>query len=249
VSTTQLQATIGASDITRSGATPITVTGDMGQVSAEAMFSITPTAGAVSFDDSFNRANAATLGNAWIEKTASAFDIDSGRVNKSFGSGDYRDNLAYRPAAENQLNVEALLEFRLRWEPVGYPMVVTRLQNAAAADNLDGYLLLMNNDASQAMIARQRNGESFYTSLGTFALSQPLAAGGTYRMRLSSSGTGSVSLQGTIERLNGGVWQVLGQGAVADASPERIATAGAVGFSGEDEDSYTFDNFRRVNLP
>ncbi len=250
ISTGEVRATISAADIALSGRTPVTVSGDMGQLSTEGMFNIAPVSGTVSFDDSFNRANAAAIGNGWIEKTPSSFTIESNVVRKFFGSGDYRDNLAYRPAAEDGLDAEALLEFRLNWTPVGYPQVLARIQQSTAgiADGFDGYLLFMDDSATQAVIARQRIADSFYTPLAGFTLSQALTAGGTYRMRLSTVGTGSVSLQGSIERLSGGVWQVIGQVSVVDSSAQRIATAGAVGFGGHADDSYSYDNFRRVNL-
>lgn len=249
VSTTQVRATLTAADLARAGNTPVTVTGDMGQSSAEVFFNVAPVGGTVSFDDSFNRANGAVIGNGWVEKTPSAFDLDGGRVYANFGNSDFRDNLLSRPPPENRLNVEASVDLQLRWRPVGYPMVVTRLQNATAADAFDGYLLLLNNDPGEAVIGRQRTTDAYYTTLATITLSQPVVEGSTYRLRLSTTGTTAVTIQGTVERLAAGAWQTIGTATVVDSSPQRIATAGSVGVSTEAEDSYSFDNFRRVDLP
>jgi hypothetical protein len=57
-----------------------------------------------------------------------------------------------------------------------------------------------------------------------------------------------VRLTAFVERLNGSVWEIIGQAAYNDTSSERISTAGAVGFGGDVEDAYVFDNFRSLFL-
>ena len=79
------------------------------------------------FVDDFDRPDNAALGNGWIEKTPSAFDLNNGAARKLFISSDYRDNIVYRPASENALDIEASLEFRLTSGSPGYPQLLTRV--------------------------------------------------------------------------------------------------------------------------
>jgi hypothetical protein len=58
-----------------------------------------------------------------------------------------------------------------------------------------------------------------------------------------------VTVTGTIEQLTGGgTWTVLGTVTGTDTAAQRIATPGAVGFTGYVEDAYSFDNFSRVDF-
>ena len=80
------------------------------------------------FNDTFDRPDAAAIGNGWIEKNAQAFGLaDNAAVKQPVGTG-YRDNVVYRPASEDLLDVEASVEFRLTGAGTGYPQVYTRIQ-------------------------------------------------------------------------------------------------------------------------
>jgi hypothetical protein len=139
----------------------------------------------------------------------------------------------------------------MRWQggSVGYPMVATRVQaaTAAAAGTLDGYLLYMNDSTNWATLSRQ-NGGNYDTPLASITMAQGLNTTGTYRLRLRAIGTNPVRLTAYVERLNGASWEILGQTTYDDASGSRIATPGSVGFGGYIENTYSFDNFRRVYL-
>jgi hypothetical protein len=251
VSATQLQATIPASDIAASGTASITVLrGSDSVVTGAQTLTITPASAAPDFVDDFNRANSAEIGNGWIEKSPAAFTLDGNEAAKvGAGGNDYRNNIVYRPAAENLRDVEASIEMRLVSPAVGYPQVLVRAQTdtIATTDTLDAYLLYMSDSASNATLARQR-GSGYDTALSTFALSQALNTSDRYRLRLRATGANPVELAAFVERWNGTSWQVLGQTAFSDGSSSRISTAGSVGFGGYVETSYRYDNFSRANL-
>src|SRR5688572_15701642 len=106
--------------------------------------------------DTFERANGATIGNGWIEKNPNAFSIASGRVTKQAVSTGYPDNIVYRPAAEDVLDVEASLEVRFNASNPGYAQVHTRIQSGTAGYGswLDSYVLYVNASNSQAILGR-----------------------------------------------------------------------------------------------
>ncbi len=199
--------------------------------------------------DDFARADSATVGNGWIEKNPSAFSLADGRVTKQSVSTGYNDNLVYRPAAEDVLDVEASVELRFTASNPGYPQVHTRVQSSSVtwAYWLDSYMLYVSESNTQAILGRQR-GTAFVTTLATINLSPALNTTDTFRLRLRSTGTSPVVLTAFVERLNGANWQIIGQASYDDSSSERLVTAGSVGFSGYDETAYSLDNFVRTNL-
>jgi hypothetical protein len=202
-----------------------------------------------SFADAFARADGGALGNNWIEKTSAAFRLAGGRAVKDLTGTDYRDNLVYRPGSESVLNAEASIELTTSSASVGYPIVLTRLQSSSAsvAGSFYGYLLSITSTSGRALISRQ-NGAGWDTALSSFALTEAIQANATYRLRLRTTGTYPVQLSAWIERYVSGSWRVIGQSTYSDSSSARIATAGVVGFAGDTENSYAFDNFLRTDL-
>lgn len=251
ISATQLEASIPASDIATTGTAFITVLRASDAVVTNAQtVSITPASATPDFTDDFNRANGADIGNGWIEKSPSAFSLEGNEVAKvGAGGNDYRNNIVYRPAAENLLDVEASVEMRLVNPSVGYPQILVRAQTdtITTVDTLDAYLLYMSDSATNATLARQR-GAGYDTALSTFTLSQALNTTDRYRLRLRATGTNPVQLAAFVERWNGSSWQIIGQTSFSDGSSSRIATAGSVGFGGYIETSYRYDNFSRASL-
>jgi hypothetical protein len=249
ISSTQLRTTLTSQDLALSGPASVTVVNSSG-TSSQLVFNVQPNTGSVSLDDGFNRADSAAIGSNWVEKTAAAFTLQSGAALKvATANGDYRNNIVLRPAAEDRRDAEALMEFRVRSLPIGYPTLLARVQQATAMTNngFEGYLLFMD-DSNSVVLARQRLGD-WETRLSTFNLSQGLTVNGTYRMRLSAVGDATVALQAAVERLDSnGVWTVIGQTSFNDSSAQRVAAPGSVGFGGYVEAAYSFDNFRRVNL-
>jgi hypothetical protein len=199
--------------------------------------------------DDFARANNAAIGNGWIEKYPAAFRLSGGEAVKDAVSQGYLENLVYRPANEDVLDVEASIEFRLLTGSPGYPQLLTRVQSATApaGGQLDGYMLYVNNNTTQAIVGRQR-GSAFVTALGTLDFTAALNTTNRYRLRLRTEGVSPVLVSAYVERLDGSVWTTIGQSIVSDGSASRITTAGSVGFGGYVEAAYAYDNFVRVNL-
>jgi hypothetical protein len=208
-----------------------------------------PPSGSVAFQDSFARTDNGALQNNWIEKSAAAFRLGSGRAVKDVTASGYRDNLVYRPSSESVLNTEASIELTASSAAIGYPIVLTRLQSSSASTpgSFYGYLLSITNTSGRALISRQ-NGGGWDAVLSSFALTQAIQANVTYRLRLRATGANPVQLSAWVERYTGSSWQVIGQSTYADSSSARVATAGVVGFAGDTENSYAFDNFRRTDF-
>jgi hypothetical protein len=201
------------------------------------------------FTDNFDRADNAAIGNGWIEKTPAAFAITNNSATKLTVGTGYRDNIVYRPAAENVADVEASVEVRFNPGAPGYAQILTRVQTGTVATTgvLDGYILYIADSTTTAILGRQ-TGANFVTTLGTLNLSNPLNTTDTYRLRLSTVGTSPVVVTAWVERLVASSWQVIGTATANDAAPERITAAGSVGFSGFVEAAYRFDNFSRTNI-
>lgn len=198
--------------------------------------------------DSFSRANSPDLGNGWIEKNPAAFSIGGQTAVKGPGVG-YLDNLAYRPASEDLLDVEASVEFELSSASPGYPQILVRVQSntVAVPGVLDGYIIYVNGGTNEAILGRQVGGD-FVTTLASLNLNPLLNTTDNFRMRLRATGTNPVQLNAWIEREDGANWQIIGQASASDAAAARIATPGTVGFGGYIESSYSYDNFVATDL-
>ncbi len=243
LSETSLSATIPATDLAAPGSAAVTVSNPAPGGGLSEISSIAILATGELLDD-FERTDGATLQNGWTEKNPAAFSIGGGRLVKNQVGDGYRDNVAYRPVGESRQDVETSIEFQLNDPVPGYPQIFARLQAATvdAASTIDGYILYINNGNS-AVLGRQ-NGSSFVTALVTIPLSEAMTVGSTYRLRLSATGAGTVTVSGAVERLSESGFVDIGSASVDDASPDRIAGAGMSGVGGHVEDSYTYDNFR-----
>jgi hypothetical protein len=201
------------------------------------------------FVDDFERMAGEVLGNGWIEKSEGAFGLGEGVVVKRGVGSGYRDNIVYRPASEDLLDVEASVEFRLLSMPPGYPQVFVRVQSetVGVGNELDGYILYVADDASLAVVGRQV-GSDFVATLGVVAISPGLNTVDTFRLRLRAEGVAPVEIGAYVERLIGGSWETIGQAVVLDEGPGRIDRAGSVGFGGYVEPNYVYDNFIRSDL-
>lgn len=246
LSATQLQVTLSTSDLQAPGIGTITVNTPApgGGVSSPQSFFVQTSGQTLIFDD-FNRVNSAAIGNGWIEKTAAAFSLTTREAVKQAVNTSDPDNIVYRPASENLLDVEALVEFRLLTTSVGYPELFARVQTGTVATKgrLDAYMLYVDDRSGRAVLARHRGMTA--TTLATLQLSRSLDTTSRYRMRLTARGSSSVVLTAFVERCNGDVWEVIGSANYTDTSSSRLSTAGSVGFGGFTEASYVFDNFAR----
>jgi len=160
------------------------------------------------------------------------------------GSGEYRNNLVYRPASENRLDVVASVGFEITATPIGYPALMVRLQTdtVATTGNFTGYLFYIDSNANTAILNRHGQGD-YGTGLATLTLNPALVVGDTYRLRLSAMGTAPVQLDAFVERFNGTGWDVIGQANFSDDDSASIITAGSVGFGGDADTNYVYDNF------
>jgi hypothetical protein len=250
VSATQLQAAIEAADIANAGAAAVTVFNPApgGGVSNDLTVTILDP-GTDYFDD-FGRPDGALLGDGWIEKQPGAFSLAGGVALKGQVGSGYRDNIVYRPSAEDLLDVEASVEFNMQSVAVvGYPQLFVRVQSdtVETANGLDAYILYMDNSTSRANLGRQR-GTAFEQTLTSLFLTTPLNATDQFRLRLRATGTNPVVLDAFVERLGTAGWETIGTASVTDTAANRLDTAGSVGFGGHTESNYSYDNFTRLYL-
>ncbi len=203
------------------------------------------------FIDDFARPNSPEVGNGWTEKNSVAFVLDTQSALKQQSTTRYRDNLVYRPEI-SELDVEVAGTFKVIAAPPGSPQVHARITpgTVAALDALDSYLVYVEDGSStRVSLARQRGG-GYSTRLGdptntgqTFVLSEPIAAGATYRLRLRVQGAGAtIYVACAFDKLVAapGTFATLGQAAVSEKSDERLTTPGHVGFSGDQSSDKRF---------
>jgi hypothetical protein len=195
--------------------------------------------------DDFNRGNASALGNGWIEKTAGVFDLLNNAAELVVGNVDYRDALVYRAPGEELVDVTigATLYFE---SSVGSAFIAARVQNAGAAQSFFGYYVVVSNDLQMIQVIRQSGGTAVL--VGSSNLADPLALKTTYRLVLSVKNNGSIpELKAELRQLsNGGL---LGSAAAADSTPNRITTAGSVGFGAQNTlgARTRFDDYSRTS--
>lgn len=249
VSSSVLEVAISAADVATEG--QYQVVADTPSVGTSDPVLLSVYSGSASFFDDFNRPDSGILGNGWQEKNPNAFYIVNNAASKqgTTTSMGYRNNIAYRPASESVLDSEVAMEFVLDTLPPGFPQIFNRVQTDTVqiTNVLDGYIFYIDNNATRAVLGRQR-GNSFLTTLDTLALSSPLQAGQRYRLRLRAQGTNPVQLYAAVESFDGVSWNVIGQTTVPDSAPNRIQTAGSSGFSGFVESNYDFDNFEWLSF-
>ncbi len=207
----------------------------------------------IGFFDDFARADGPAIGNGWIAKKPSVFQLSK---ETAFWTGTnatvYRDNVVTRPPSEDlaDVTVSAVVHLGVGFTTPGYPQIWARLQQAtlAKADTLDGYVLYVFNAFDTAKFGRQ-NGSAFVTDFfPDLTISPPLSAGSTCRLTLEVSGTDPVNVTATVEELVNGKFVVRAKATVKDADPARITSAGTVGFGGAEDPtgSYAYDDFSRV---
>lgn len=200
--------------------------------------------------DPFSRPDGASIGNGWIEKVPATYALAGGEVVRIETAENYRDNMVYRPAGEDVRDVEISIRVRFTAIPPGYAQIFVRAASAtiAAPDSYDGYLLYIEGDQTdEAVLGRQR-GTPFVTTLSRFPLSPPLDAGSAFRMVLRAEGAQPVALRARIERLEGEAWIPIGETAIEDHAAAQLVEAGTVGFAGDEQATYVYDDFRRLAL-
>lgn len=201
------------------------------------------------FVDAFARADAADLGNDWIEKTPSTWSIASERVTRADSSVGYRDNLVYRPASEDVRDVEISITGRFTTATTGSPQIFVRAQpgTVASAGEYDGYLLYVAGSSGGATVnlGRQR-GSVFVVTLASTTLDTPLDTNTDFRLSLRAVGANPVMLRAQIDRRVAGAWTMVGEIVTTDADALRLDSPGSVGFSGDSNGTIAYDDFTRT---
>jgi hypothetical protein len=225
------------------------------------------------FTDGFARADAEIVGNGWVEKNASAFFLQDGRLLSRTTSSGFPQDIMVRPAAEDRLDVETAIEFiRQPNNPnilalANFPQLHARVQRdqLLTAYSVNSYIFFIEDVASapgRAMFAINR-APPLWPSLnecyiGALPLPTALADGQRYRLRFRVSGTAPVVLTGFVDRLDAGAWTIIASGSVTHdaqtqrvpglfceggAMPSPITTAGGVGVAKWQNRTDTYDNF------
>jgi hypothetical protein len=203
------------------------------------------------FVDDFERADAADVGNGWIEKNPPVFSLQGGEVVRILTNPEsYRDNMVYRPASEDVLDVEISVRVRITSLPPRYPQIFVRAVSATITtpDSYDGYLLYVVGTVTDRVVLGRQRGGVFVVTLATINLSESFNTTDPFRLTLRAQGTDPVQLAARVERFDGASWIVIGEANVEDAAAERIAGAGTVGFAGDEQPPYVYDDFRRTLL-
>ncbi|MHA1290099.1 MAG: Ig-like domain-containing protein, partial [Candidatus Thorarchaeota archaeon] len=193
-----------------------------------------------------NRPDSEEIGNGWIEKNPPGFSLSGNAVitNPDSLFWQDKDNIVYRPATEELLNVEASVEVRFFEDYPGYPQVHVRVQSDTVEiyGKLDSYLIFVDGKNNEAILGRDPYPYGV-GKLATITIDPPLNTTDTFRLRLAAVGTDPVQLSAFVERFEGGDWQVIGQAMVNDDSPDRIDSAGSCGFGGWIGDNFQYDNY------
>lgn len=161
----------------------------------------------------------------------------------------YRDNIVYRSASDDSLDLRISMELLFSQDSPGYPQLHLRVQRDAVAslDTLDSYVLFIDNDNTRAILGRQR-GTNFADPLTTLTIAPPLNTTDRFRLSLQALGSETVFLKAVIERFDTDAWVIIGEGQALDSSEVRIASPGSYGFSGFLGDAYRIDNFQKIGL-
>lgn len=263
VSSNQIRVTLLSADLSTDRIGAITVaTGST--VTAPLPFFVLPMTDMVFFDN-FNRGPSADVGNGWIEKLPSAFEILASGVLWADNTepNQYLDTMVYRPLSEEQLDVETGVEF-VRAAGARFPQVHARIQgDTVALDNLlESYILYVEDGLTPQglAIAVQPPVYSMGECIIGYATFPTLPQVGVrYRIRLQARGTYPVALTGIMESFNPatGAWEnfvtasVVHDNSTPDLGiycpyttvPAPIQTAGTVGVAKWYDRTDGYDNF------
>jgi hypothetical protein len=205
------------------------------------------------FYDAFDRPDAESIGNGWIEKTPTAFRLADEQVALETTNGlDFRDNLVYRPLDESLLDVEVstVLNFYTD-EPFGYPQLHMRVQagDVATGGSLTSYAVFVDSADPLApqLTVNRIDGPGFGPSQSEPIVPAPID-NATYRLRGRVTGTDPVVVEGWFEVWIAPEWQVVTTATFDDATAQRLTDPGTVGMSGHLElqhfqlDDFTYDD-------
>jgi hypothetical protein len=215
--------------------------------SADAMLD----AASTDFVDTFSRPDGPAIGNGWIEKVAAVYALAGGEVTRvDTVDTSYRDNIVYRPASENQRDVEVSIRVRFLQTPPRYAQIFARARTATIGtlDAYDGYLLYVDGETTNEVVLGRQVGNVFVVTLERIVLAEPFDVGSTYRLTLRVQGADPVALGATIEKRQNNVWVTIGSATAIDTAANRIVEPGTVGFGGDEIAAYVYDELRRASL-
>ena len=215
-----------------------------GMGAAETGGSIDP---AVFFDD-FDRPDDLSLGDGWVEKTPTAFQLVDGQVVFESLADGYEDNLWYRD--ESVLDVEVCVDFQLlQLDSDNHPQVHARIQpeDIDLPSQVTSYILYT--ESSTLRLRRDIGGSS--SRQWSTPLTIPLATDTWYQLCMRVQGVAPVQLEGDLMVLSEGAWQIHTQVTADDDDEQRLDQPGATGGSGADAaqvSNLVYDNFVRTML-
>lgn len=178
----------------------------------------------VAFTDDFNRADSTTVGNDWIERVDSRWEILSNQLRFPTTAGDYRDIQCLRPTSENFANGTISVEFT-RSATTQSPQVHGRFTTDYFYSAWVYYDVLY----LSKVINRTK------TDLGNATASAAITNAVAYKLSLIMNGT---TLTAQVHRVSDGV--LLAEVIRTDSS---ITNSGQHGVSGGTAAPFTLDNF------
>lgn len=259
VSATQLRTTLPGSDLTAEVIGAITVA-DGAMVSEPLSFFVIGASDSVFFDG-FNRGPAQDIGNGWIEKQPSFFELTAdGRLFAPTTPLEFHDAIVYRPFTESQLNAEVGVEFIKRADG-RFPQLHSRIQSATITqpDTLESYILYVESGIADGLAFAVQPpvfnvGECILLIVPFETLPQE---GERYRIRFQVRGTYPVQLTGIMERYDGDSWELFVSGSIThDANtvdpgwycphpsvPQPVSSSGSFGLAKWFNPTEYYDNF------
>lgn len=188
---------------------------------------------AVNFVDDFTRPDSIDLGNCWVEKDPGVWSlIDGDVVYAGDHATEYFDNMVFRDVSirdvESSITLRVLTQDN-RNEP--HPMVRIQPSSFEAGTFYEAYALVPHIDNEMMSLCLMRFNAQGFIDAQTCEIVPPLVANDTgYTLTLRATGANPVQVYGRLDDLE--TKSVVATVEWNDASPGRISTAGAVGFSG-----------------
>jgi hypothetical protein len=199
--------------------------------------------------DTFDRPSSNAIGNGWIEKTPAVFDLLNNAAELVVSPTEPADAIVYRPAAEDVESVTVGVTL-VGDKEIGAPMLLARLQSATAASPqaFTAYYATIPQGTPNVLQIVRRNGTSV-TLLVQKNLPIPLSLKTAYRLSLKvvTLSPANVTCTAAVRELPSGA--LIGTISHADGLPDRIMTAGSVGFgaTATGGSRTRFDDFTRTS--
>jgi hypothetical protein len=200
------------------------------------------------FIDRFDRPDDLAIGNGWIEKHPTAFQLVDGRVVFESSASGFEDNMWYRD--ESELDVEVCIDFQILAADLdNHPQVHARIQpeDIEEPGQVSSYVLYVE-DLSLVLV---RLAGGAFQQEWSEPLPGALQVGPWYRLCSIVVGTDPVQLEGRlwVEQPSG--WVLQAELLATDDAAGRITEPGATGSSAADAEqvaNLVYDHFVRTIL-